>query len=80
MTEAIECPVSTMMVSTMNKKILKLIEKRGIEVFGNKEKLILWMNCPCKALNDKTPTSLLKKSEIEMILDELGRIENGVFA
>lgn len=62
-------------------KIPKLIEKRGLAVFGDKEKFIRWMYCPCKTLGNKTPTSFLKtKAGTEMILDELGRIENSVFA
>ena len=62
-------------------KIPKLIEKRGLAVFGDKEKFIRWMYSPCKALGNKIPASLLKtKSGLEMILDELGRIENSVFA
>jgi len=39
------------------------------------------MNHPNKALNNKTPMSLLNsKFGTNMVLDELGRIEHGVFS
>ncbi len=61
--------------------IPNLIEKLGLVVFGDKEKFIRWMHCPCKALDNKAPANVLKtKAGIKMILDELGRIENRVFA
>ena len=62
-------------------KIPQFIKKRGLEAFGENAKFIRWMHSPCKALGDKIPAKFLKtKGGIEMILDELGRIENSVFA
>ena len=69
--------------SVVSEQILKLAEvaTRGVEVFGNKDKFINWMNQPCKALANKTPLSLLNsRFGIAMVLDELGRIEHGIFA
>jgi putative toxin-antitoxin system antitoxin component (TIGR02293 family) len=39
------------------------------------------MNHPNKALDKKTPMSLLNsKFGVDMVLDEIGRIEHGVFS
>jgi len=68
---------------TVSDHILQIAEvsARGTEVFQDKEKFILWMNHPCVSFANKTPKSLLKsKFGVDMILDELGRIEHGVFS
>ncbi|MFX0194763.1 MAG: antitoxin Xre/MbcA/ParS toxin-binding domain-containing protein, partial [Candidatus Hodarchaeota archaeon] len=45
------------------------------------DKFLAWMDHPNRALADKTPLSLLNsRFGAEMLLDELGRIEHGVFA
>jgi putative toxin-antitoxin system antitoxin component (TIGR02293 family) len=67
----------------VSEQILQLAEvaAKGVEVFGDKEKFRAWMNHPNKALADKTPASLLNsRFGIEMVMDELGRIEYGVFS
>jgi len=67
----------------VSEQILQIAEvaAKGSKVFGNKEKLLLWMNHPNKALSDKTPMSLLSsKFGVDVVLDELGRIEHGVFS
>lgn len=57
------------------------VSARGTEVFEDKDKFILWMNQPCISFAGKTPKSLLtSKTGVDMILDELGRIEHGVFS
>jgi len=57
------------------------VSARGTAVFQDKIKFLLWMNNPCASFANKTPKSLLKsKFGIDMILDELGRIEHGVFS
>ncbi len=54
---------------------------RGKEVFDESRRLLDWLNSVCKALGDRTPLSLLNsRFGIELVLDELGRIEHGVFA
>ena len=74
-------PVIPVTLKAPRIKMPKLIEQRGLAVFGDKEKFIRWMYSPCKALSNKIPASLLKtKSGLEIILDELGRMENSVFA
>ncbi|MEN8264224.1 MAG: antitoxin Xre/MbcA/ParS toxin-binding domain-containing protein [Nitrospirota bacterium] len=67
----------------VSEHILQIAEVaiRGVEVFEDKDKFIKWMNHPSKALAKKTPLSLLKsRFGIAMVLDELGRIEHGIFA
>lgn len=67
----------------VSEQILQIAEvaAKGAKVFGDKEKLLLWMNHPNKALADKTPMSLLSsKFGVDVVLDELGRMEHGVFS
>lgn len=67
----------------VSEQILQIAEvaAKGSEVFDSRDKFLSWMNFPNKALDDKTPMSLLKsKFGTEMVLDELGRIEHGVFS
>jgi len=49
------------------------------EVFKDAEKAATWLNAPNYALGDVTPASLLDTiTGINMVLNELGRIEHGV--
>ena len=67
----------------VSEQILQIAEvaAKGSKVFGNKDKLLLWMNHPNKALSGKTPMSLLSsKFGADVVLDELGRIEHGVLS
>ncbi|MFQ5640665.1 MAG: antitoxin Xre/MbcA/ParS toxin-binding domain-containing protein [bacterium] len=67
----------------VSEQILQIAEvaARGSEVFDGRDKFLAWMNHPNKALNNKTPMSLLSsKFGTDMVLDELGRIEHGVFS
>jgi putative toxin-antitoxin system antitoxin component (TIGR02293 family) len=67
----------------ISEQILQIAEvaAKGAEVFDDKDKFLSWMNHPCKALANKTPLSLLNsRFGAEMVLDELGRLEHGVFA
>lgn len=60
---------------------IAFVAARGTEVFGEKARFLSWMNHPNKALANKTPMSLLRsRFGVEMVLDELGRIEYGVFS
>jgi putative toxin-antitoxin system antitoxin component (TIGR02293 family) len=64
----------------------KLIElcrlfHKGITVFNNKEKLLLWINRPNLPLNNQTPLELMETSlGMDMVHDELIKIEQGVFS
>ncbi len=54
---------------------------QGTEVFGEKAKLLLWLNTPHTVFSGKTPFSLLKsRFGAELVLEELGRIEFGVYS
>jgi len=60
---------------------LAKLYSRGEEVFGNLDAFKEWMNSTVLALGNKKPISFLDTSMgIEMLLNELGRIEHGIFA
>ncbi len=68
---------------TVSEQLLHIaaVAVRGEEVFGDKERFLSWLNQPSKPLAGKTPISLLSsRFGAEMVLDELGRMEHGVFA
>ncbi|WP_074672382.1 MbcA/ParS/Xre antitoxin family protein [Maribacter dokdonensis] len=53
----------------------------GEKVFGDKSNFQKWLNSENKALENKTPKSLLETKEgIQRVNDELGRIEHGIFS
>jgi len=55
--------------------------KYGIEVFGNEEKFIAWLEIKNIALGGKKPKEMLDTNlNIELVKDELIRIEYGIFA
>jgi putative toxin-antitoxin system antitoxin component (TIGR02293 family) len=59
---------------------LARLTARGFEVFGDPDKFVEWMNAPCTVLGERTPISLITTQiGIDMVLDELGRIEHGVY-
>ncbi|MGH7594744.1 MAG: type II RES/Xre toxin-antitoxin system antitoxin [bacterium] len=67
----------------VSEQILQIAEvaAKGSKVFASRDRFLAWMNHPNKALNNKTPMSLLNsKFGTDMVLDELGRIEHGVFS
>lgn len=54
---------------------------RALEVFEDRDRAIEWLKHPSHALGGITPVSCLDNfSGIELVLDELGRIEYGVYA
>ncbi|MDO6470233.1 MbcA/ParS/Xre antitoxin family protein [Maribacter sp. 1_MG-2023] len=66
----------------MNKEneIRKLMS-HGEKVFGDKSNFQIWLNLESKALGNITPKSLLETEEgIQLVNDELGRIEHGIFS
>ena len=67
----------------VSEQIIQIAEvaAKGVKVFEDKDKFLSWMNHPNKALANKTPMGLLSsRFGTAMVLDELGRIEHGVFA
>jgi putative toxin-antitoxin system antitoxin component (TIGR02293 family) len=64
-----------------SEKIIEMAEvtKVGLDVFGNMEKLKLWLNTPNYALGKLKPKELLKDSYgKEMVMSELNRINHGI--
>ena len=60
---------------------LAKVYSRGEEVFGSIDAFREWMNGSVLALGSKKPKEFLDTSlGIEMLMDELGRIEHGIFA
>lgn len=60
---------------------LAKVYTRAVETFEDQETAIKWLKEPCMAIGNIKPLDYLTNSSgIEMVLDELGRIEYGVFA
>lgn len=54
---------------------------KGTEVFGSRDNFKRWFAAPNIALGGKVPSELVNfKTGTQMVMDELGRIEHGVFA
>jgi len=67
----------------VSEHILQIAEcaAMGMRVFKNRDKFLSWMNHPNKTLGQKTPLSLLSsRFGTDMVIDELGRIEYGIFS
>ena len=53
---------------------------RGEEVFGSIDKFKLWIKTPSLIFNGEAPVSFLDTSAgFDMVFNELGRIEHGIF-
>ncbi|MCH7398416.1 DUF2384 domain-containing protein [Belliella sp. DSM 107340] len=66
-----------------SERILKLaiLFKFGEEVFGDLELFRLWLHESCIPLGSQSPLSLLDTTfGIDLVKDELGRIQHGIFA
>ena len=66
----------------ISEQVIQMAEvfARGEEVFENKEKFFSWLNFPHSAFDTKKPISLLSSIKgREMVMNELGRIEHGVY-
>lgn len=69
--------------SLQSEKILEiaLLYKKGIEVFGHKEKFNSWLEAQNLALGKIKPKELFDSSfGISLLKDELTRIEHGILA
>lgn len=67
----------------VSESILHIAEvvARGLEVFEDRGRLMTWLSLPSTALGGQSPRSLLaSRFGIDMVLDELARIEHGVAA
>jgi putative toxin-antitoxin system antitoxin component (TIGR02293 family) len=65
-------------LTTKNKKLLEL----ATSCFGSAEKALDWLNTPHAALGDKSPFDLAKDEDAgyQEVVDEIVRIEHGIFA
>ncbi len=60
---------------------IEILHQRGEEVFGNKENFAVWLDTENLALGKRLPKDLLKNSfGIQLLMDELTRIEHGILA
>ncbi|MCZ6635997.1 MAG: DUF2384 domain-containing protein [bacterium] len=60
---------------------LATVAARGSEVFGDRENFLSWLNQPSVALGNRVPLDLLNsRFGADMVLEELGRMEHGVFS
>ncbi len=69
--------------SAVSEQVLHIAEvlAKGVEVFQGKERLLLWLNTPHKVLSSNTPFAMLgSRFGTELVLEELGRIEFGVYS
>ena len=69
--------------SLQSERIIEIakLQLKGTEVFGSKEYFEQWMNSKIVALGNIRPIDLLDSSfGIDLLTDELGRIEHGVLA
>ncbi|MFW6363912.1 MAG: antitoxin Xre/MbcA/ParS toxin-binding domain-containing protein [Spirochaeta sp.] len=67
----------------LSEHIIQIAEvySRGSEVFDTTDDFQVWAETVNHALGNKTPIELLSsRYGAQMVLDELGRIEHGVFA
>lgn len=61
--------------------LIELLYKKGIEVFGDENNFYAWMDYKSIPLGGVKPKELLDTSfGIDMVRDELGRIEHGILA
>lgn len=61
--------------------IIAEVAAKGLEVFEDKDNFLKWLSYPCKAIGNRVPIDLLNsKFGADIVLEELGRIEHGIFA
>jgi hypothetical protein len=71
---------SSQVQPTLTLEPLVRLIARAVEVLGNSEKAVRWMNAPIRSLGNQTPISLLDSPDgIKRVEDSLGRIEHGVW-
>ncbi len=73
----------TLLNPEQSERVVELarLYSRGEQVFGNLESFKEWMNSTVMALGNKKPKEFLDTSlGINILMDELGKIEHGIFA
>ena len=72
---------TTRLNRSVSEHILEIarVAVRGVDVFGDKDRFLAWMGRLNIALGNRKPLDLLaSKLGIDLVIDELGRIEHGV--
>ncbi len=67
----------------VSEQVLHIAEvlAKGADVFQEKRKFLLWLNTPHKVFSGNTPFTMLgSRFGTELVLEELGRIEFGVYS
>jgi putative toxin-antitoxin system antitoxin component (TIGR02293 family) len=73
-------PSSPQVKPTLTLEPLVRLIARAVEVLGNSEKAVRWINAPVRSLGDQTPISLLDSPDgMKRVEDALGSIEHGVW-
>jgi Protein of unknown function (DUF2384) len=73
-------PSSSQVQPTITLEPLVRLIARAVEVLGNSEKAVRWINAPVRSLGNQTPISLLDSPDgMKRVEDALGRIEHGVW-
>jgi putative toxin-antitoxin system antitoxin component (TIGR02293 family) len=73
----------TLLNPEQSERVIELsrLYSRGEDVFGNLDNFKEWMNSTVMALGNIKPKTLLDTSlGIDILMNELGRIEHGIFA
>jgi putative toxin-antitoxin system antitoxin component (TIGR02293 family) len=68
---------------SISERVLRIamVVSKGEEIFGSGERFNIWLKESNRALADKKPIDLLVSDfGIDLVLDELGRIEHGIFS
>jgi putative toxin-antitoxin system antitoxin component (TIGR02293 family) len=76
-------PASQPFNRTISEQVLRIAEvlARGEEVFEDDARFLGWLNHPSPALGGKKPIDLLDSAYgRQIVLDEITRIEHGIFA
>lgn len=67
----------------VSEQILRIAElaAKGVRVFGDRGKFLAWLEMPNFALSGEPPINLLKSLfGVDMVFDEIARMEHGVFS
>jgi putative toxin-antitoxin system antitoxin component (TIGR02293 family) len=68
---------------SVSERVLRiaLVVSKGEEIFGSSDQFNIWLKEPNRAVADKKPLDLLISDfGIDLVLEELGRIEHGIIS
>ena len=69
--------------TAVSEQVLQIagVVAKAADVFGNRDRSLAWLSQPSAALADKAPLDLLgSRFGADLVLDELGRMEHGVYS